>query len=308
MNQMIVRTQGLTKQYGHHRAVSRISMHVRKGAVYGLIGRNGAGKTTFLKMLAGLASPSSGEIEIFGLRGKELVDVRSRIGCLIEAPGIYGNLSAYDNLDLKCHFFGIHKKGYIEEILEIVGLSDTGKKKTKHFSLGMKQRLGIGLALVGEPDLLLLDEPINGLDPQGIVEIRNTILRLNKERNMTIVISSHILEELSKIATDYGIIHHGELIEEITREELMERCGERIEIATEVPEQIIPVLDQLGIQQYQIVDSGHVWVFEKMDQSAWLNRELIKAGAEIRELKVCSEKLENYYLNLTGGAGHAEYH
>lgn len=223
-------------------------------------------------------------------------------------PGIYGNLSAYDNLDLKCHFFGIHKKGYIEEILEIVGLSDAGKKKTKHFSLGMKQRLGIGLALVGEPDLLLLDEPINGLDPQGIVEIRDTILRLNKERNMTIVISSHILEELSKIATDYGIIHHGELIEEITREELMERCGERIEIATEVPEQIIPVLDQLGIQQYQIVDSGHVWVFEKMDQSAWLNRELIKAGAEIRELKVCSEKLENYYLNLTGGAGHAEYH
>lgn len=308
MNQTIVRTQGLTKQYGHHRAVSRISMHVRKGAVYGLIGRNGAGKTTFLKMLAGLASPSSGEIEIFGLRGKELADVRSRIGCLIEAPGIYGNLSAYDNLDLKCRFFGIQKKGYIEEILKIVGLSDTGKKKTKHFSLGMKQRLGIGLALVGEPDLLLLDEPINGLDPQGIVEIRDTILKLNKEKNMTIVISSHILEELSKIATDYGIIHHGELIEEITREELMERCGERIEIATGVPEQIVPILDRLGIQQYQIVDSGHVWVFEKMDRSAWLNRELIRAGADIRELKVCSEKLENYYLNLTGGAGHAEYH
>ena len=308
MNQTIVRTQGLTKQYGHHRAVSRISMHVRKGAVYGLIGRNGAGKTTFLKMLAGLASSSSGEIEIFGLRGKELANVRSRIGCLIEAPGIYGNLSAYDNLDLKCRFFGIHNKGYIEEILKIVGLSDTGKKKTKHFSLGMKQRLGIGLALVGEPDLLLLDEPINGLDPQGIVEIRDTILKLNKEKNMTIVISSHILEELSKIATDYGIIHHGELIEEITREELMERCGERIEIATGVPEQIVPILDRLGIQQYQIVDSGHVWVFEKMDRSAWLNRELIRAGADIRELKVCSEKLENYYLNLTGGAGHAEYH
>lgn len=172
----------------------------------------------------------------------------------------------------------------------------------------MKQRLGIGLALVGEPDLLLLDEPINGLDPQGIVEIRDTILKLNKEKNMTIVISSHILEELSKIATDYGIIHHGELIEEITREELMERCGERIEIATGVPEQIVPILDRLGIRQYQIVDSGHVWVFEKMDRSAWLNRELIRAGADIRELKVCSEKLENYYLNLTGGAGHAEYH
>ena len=308
MNQTIVRTQGLTKQYGHHRAVSRISMHVRKGAVYGLIGRNGAGKTTFLKMLAGLASPSSGESEIFGLRGKELANVRSRIGCLIEAPGIYGNLSANYNLYLKCRFFVIHKKGYIEAILKIVALSDTGKKKTKHFSLGMKQRLGIGLALVGEPDLLLLDEPINGLDPQGIVEIRDTILKLNKEKNMTIVISSHILEELSKIATDYGIIHHGELIEEITREELMERCGERIEIATGVPEQIVPILDRLGIQQYQIGDSGHVWVFEKMDRSAWLNRELIRAGADIRELKVCSEKLENYYLNLTGGAGHAEYH
>lgn len=308
VNQMIVRTQRLTKQYGHHRAVSQISMHVRKGAVYGLIGRNGAGKTTFLKMLAGLAYPSSGEIELFGMNGKKAKEVRSRIGCLIEAPGIYGNLSAYDNLDLKCRFCGIHKKGYIEEILKTVGLSDAGKKKTKQFSLGMKQRLGIGLALVGEPDLLLLDEPINGLDPQGIVEIRDTILRLNQERNMTILISSHILEELSKIATDYGIIHHGELIEEITREELMERCGERIEITADAPEQVVPVLDTLGVRQYQIIDSNHVWVYEGIEKSAWLNRELIRAGAEIRELKVCSEKLENYYLNLTGGASHAESH
>ena len=308
MSQMIVKTQELTKQYGHHRAVSSISMRVRKGAVYGLIGRNGAGKTTFLKMLAGLAAPTKGEIELFGRKGRELGAVRSRIGCLIEAPGIYGNMTAYDNLDLKCRFFGIRKKGYIEDILKLIGLSDSGKKKTKNFSLGMKQRLGIGLALVGEPDLLLLDEPINGLDPQGIVEVRDTIMRLNQERNMTIVISIHIFEELSKIATDYGIIHHGELIQEITREELMKRCVERLEIATDTPEMVVPVLDTMGIKRYQIVDSGHVWIFDGIDQSPTINRELVQAGIAVKELKLCSEKLENYYLNLTGGGSHAEYH
>lgn len=305
MSEILLSTNILTKKYGRHKAVDKISIRVRKGAVYGLIGRNGAGKTTFLKMVAGLASPTSGEIRIFGYSGKNLEKIRKRVGCLIEAPGLYGNLSAYENLKMKCKFCGIDKKGYIEDILDTVGLSDTGKKKTKHFSLGMKQRLGIGLALVGEPDLLLLDEPINGLDPQGIVEVRDTILRLQEERNMTIVISSHILEELSKIATDYGIIHQGSLLEEITRDELMKKCSERLEITSPNPEEIVPVLDRLGYQNYQITDREHISIFEHLDQSDKLNAELVRAGIPIRELKVNSEKLETYYLNQTGGEHHA---
>lgn len=305
MSEILLSTNILTKKYGRHKAVDKISIRVRKGAVYGLIGRNGAGKTTFLKMVAGLASPTSGEIRIFGYSGKNLEKIRKRVGCLIEAPGLYGNLSAYENLKMKCKFCGIDKKGYIEDILDTVGLSDTGKKKTKHFSLGMKQRLGIGLALVGEPDLLLLDEPINGLDPQGIVEVRDTILRLQEERNMTIVISSHILEELSKIATDYGIIHQGSLLEEITRDELMKKCSERLEITSPNPEKIVPVLDRLGYQNYQITDREHISIFEHLDQSDKLNAELVRAGIPIRELKINSEKLETYYLNQTGGEHHA---
>ena len=168
MSEMLLETRGLTKQYGHHKAVDKVNLHIKKGAIYGFIGRNGAGKTTCLKMISGLARPTAGEIEMFGCKGKELERIRSRVGCLIEAPGLYGNMNAYTNLKIKCELFGIRKKGYIEDILETVGLEGVGKKKTKHFSLGMKQRLGIGLALVGEPDLLVLDEPINGLDPQGL--------------------------------------------------------------------------------------------------------------------------------------------
>ena len=157
MSDMLLSTKGLTKQYGHHKAVNQVDLHIKRGAIYGFIGRNGAGKTTCLKMISGLAKPTSGEIEMFGRSGKDLSQIRSRVGCLIESPGLYGNMDAYTNLRIKCELFGIRKKGYIEEILETVGLSDVGKKKTRHFSLGMKQRLGIGLTLVGEPDLLVLD-------------------------------------------------------------------------------------------------------------------------------------------------------
>ncbi len=270
MGEYLLRTNALTKEFGRHKAVNKVNLHVKKGSIYGFIGRNGAGKTTCMRMISGLAEPTSGEIELFGYKNQDLKKVRSRISCLIEAPGLYGNMSAYDNLAIKCklfgmdeknyietildivglskvgkkkakHFslgmkqrlgiglalvgklFGMDEKNYIETILDIVGLSKVGKKKAKHFSLGMKQRLGIGLALVGEPDLLVLDEPINGLDPQGIAEIRDTILRLKEEHNMTILISSHILEELSKIATHYGIIHNGSLLQELTREELLQR-------------------------------------------------------------------------------------
>lgn len=305
MSDVLLRTQSLTKRYGHQRAVDQVSLHIKRGAVYGFIGRNGAGKTTFLKMVSGLARPTSGEIEMFGKRGKDLGELRSRVGCLIEAPGLYGNMSAAANLKIKCKLFGIYKKGYVEELLRTVGLKDCGKKAVKRFSLGMKQRLGIALALVGEPDLLVLDEAINGLDPQGIAEVRDTIHKLNEERDMTIIISSHILEELSKIATDYGIIHQGSLLQELTREELMKRCSERMEITLDEPKQAVPVLDALGFKDYQIADKEHIQIFERLDESARVNMELAKAGVPVKGITINSEELETYFLNLTGGEGNA---
>ena len=214
---------------------------------------------------------------------------------------VFKNLE--DRVDIE--LFGIRKKGYIEDILETVGLEGVGKKKTKHFSLGMKQRLGIGLALVGEPDLLVLDEPINGLDPQGIAEVRDTIQRLRDERNMTILISSHILEELSKIATDYGIIHNGSLLQELTSEELMKRCSERIEIELIHPEQAVPILDRMGFTNYQVTDKSHIHIFERLNESANVNMELAKAGILVNGISITSEELETYFLNLTGGIDHA---
>ena len=305
MSELLLQTRNLTKQYGRHRAVDDVNMHIKKGAIYGFIGRNGAGKTTCLKMISGLSTPSYGEIEMFGYKGKDLQKVRSRVGCLIEAPGLYGNMSAYDNLNIKCKLTGIKKKGYIEELLKTVGLDTVGEKKTKHYSLGMKQRLGIALALVGEPDLLILDEPINGLDPQGIVEVRETIQKLAKERGMTICISSHILEELSKIATDYGIIHNGCLVQELTREELMKKCSERIELTLDNPKQAIPVLDDMGFSSYQVIYKEHIHIFERLGESARLNMELAKAGIPVKGISITSEELENYFLRLTGGDNRA---
>lgn len=305
MSELLLQTRNLTKQYGRHRAVDDVNMHIKKGAIYGFIGRNGAGKTTCLKMISGLSTPSYGEIEMFGYKGKDLQKVRSRVGCLIEAPGLYGNMSAYDNLNIKCKLTGIKKKGYIEELLKTVGLDTVGEKKTKHYSLGMKQRLGIALALVGEPDLLILDEPINGLDPQGIVEVRETIQKLAKERGMTICISSHILEELSKLATDYGIIHNGCLVQELTREELMKKCSERIELTLDNPKQAIPVLDDMGFNSYQVIDKEHIHIFERLGESASLNMELAKAGIPVKGISITCEELENYFLRLTGGDNRA---
>lgn len=305
MSELLLQTRALTKQYGRHRAVDQVSMHIKKGAIYGFIGRNGAGKTTTLRMISGLASPTAGEIELFGCRGRELSRIRSRVGCLIEGPGLYGSMSARDNLKMKSMLLGVYKRGYEEELLDIVGLGGVGKKPVKMYSLGMKQRLGIALALVGEPDLLVLDEPINGLDPQGIAEVRDTVLKLNRERNMTILISSHILEELSKIATDYGIIHNGTLLQELTNEELMEKCSERLEVTLDDPERAVPVMDRLGIKRYQVADREHIYIFERLEESAALNMAFAKAGIPVRGISVTNEELETYFLKLTGGGANA---
>lgn len=302
MSEILLQTHALTKQYGHQKAVDNVDIHIKKGAIYGFIGRNGAGKTTCMRMICGLAKPTSGDIEMFGYSGNDLTNVRSRVGCLIETPGLYPNLSAQENLKLKCKLFGINKKGYTEEILRKVGLSDVVKKKTKNFSLGMKQRLGIGLALVGEPDLLVLDEPINGLDPQGIAEVRETIQNLCSQQDMTVFISSHILEELSKLATDYGIINNGSLIQEITREELLNKCSDKISITVDNPNKAVPVLDGMGFTNYMIMDQNHIDVYERLNESAALNEKLVKSGVSVSQIAVTGMELETYFLNLTGGA------
>ncbi len=305
MSEYLLRTTNLTKQYKKQKAVDNVSLHIEKGSIYGFIGRNGAGKTTFLKMISGLAGQTSGEIELFGCKGNEIKRVFDRIGVLIEAPGLYPDMTAFDNLKLKAICSGIYRRKYIEEIIEIVGLGKAGKKKVKHYSLGMKQRLGIGMALVGEPDLLVLDEPINGLDPQGIVDVRETILKLNRERNITVIISSHILEELSKLVTHYGIINQGRLMEELTKEELSERCGERIEIILEEPDRACTVLDRMDIHNYKVVSSNTIQIFERLDEVAAINMELISNKIRISSIGVNKDNLEKYFMELTGGAENA---
>lgn len=222
----LVQTHNLTKQYGQHKAVNNVNLSVRKGEIYGLIGRNGAGKTTILRLISGLAKPTKGSISLFGQNNRDSIYMQKHIGLLIETPGIYPDMSARDNVKLKCMAMGISNNSYIAELLKNVGLSAVDKKKVKCFSVGMKQRLGIALALVGNPKLVILDEPVNGLDPQGIAEIREIIIRLNTEKNITFIISSHILGELSKIATCYGIIEKGELKRQFLKTELTEDLEE----------------------------------------------------------------------------------
>lgn len=253
-------------------------------------------------MISGLASPTEGDFTLFGKRGKSAYRYLSRVGSLIEAPGVYPNLTAEDNLRLKSLAMGVRRKEEIEELLSVVGLLDTGKKKVKNFSLGMKQRLGIALALVGSPDLVVLDEPINGLDPQGIAEVRDTLFRLNREKHITLIISSHILEELSKIATHYGIIHDGVLIQELTREELLAKCSERIELKTDDARKACTVLDDMGIRRYKVIDQDTIHIFEHLDESGEITMALARHQVRTLGITVKNEALEDYYLNLTGGA------
>ena len=307
LSEMLLETRNLTKQYGHHKAVDSVSMHIKKGAIYGFIGRNGAGKTTCLKMISGLSRPTSGEIEIFGYKGKDLQKVRSRVGCLIEAPGLYGNMNAYTNLKIKCELFGIRKKGYIEDILETVGLEGVGKKKTKHFSLGMKQRLGIGLALVGEPDLLVLDEPINGLDPAGIVEIRNLLKSLNKEYGMTILVSSHILEELYQTASEFILIDKGKIIEEISDRELNDRCKRHIAIKATDPQKALIVLEEtLHTDSFKLMPDGMIRLYDYLDDMEKVAAALSDAHILVTGLSVAGDTLEDYFLSKIGGTGNVK--
>lgn len=305
MSDTILVTNNLTKKYGDKLAVDSASISIRKGAIFGLIGMNGAGKTTIMKMISGMVKPTSGDYDYTGFDCKK-EDAFSRIGALIEAPAIYPNMSAYDNMKMKCLAYGINSKEYIEEKLKLVGLGYTGKKKAGKFSLGMKQRLGIALALVGDPDFLLLDEPINGLDPQGIVEVREMLLKLSQEKGVTILISSHILEELSKIATDYAIIGNGRIIEQISQQELLSKCKDKIVIKSDSTSAIIPVLDRIGVTDYELVDSKTIYVYNKNEEVNRINKEIAMADILVDSIGVATSDIEEYFLETTSkGAGTA---
>ncbi len=296
----ILKTEGLTKRYGKHNVVNQVSMHVKKGSIYGFIGKNGAGKTTFMRMVAGLAAPFAGTIELFG--SKELEKQRVRIGCLIEQPGLYGNMTAGENLEVVRRSLGITEKKAVEEMLDFVGLSDTGKKKVKNFSMGMKQRMGIAIALFRNPDFLILDEPINGLDPEGIKEIRDLLLKLNREKDITILISSHILGELSKVATHYGVIREGNLIEEFSTEELRMRCRRCQKLVVEDEKFAANILEErLHITNFDVPEQGVVRVFERLEDTVKTNRVLAEAGVGIRESYLTGQDLEGYFMDLLGG-------
>ena len=298
----LLETDNITKKYGPLVAVDHVSIRLKQGEIYGLVGRNGAGKTTLLKMLAGLAKPTEGSFTIFGESEEKTARMRDRVGVLIETPGLYPNLNAMANMKIMAMFLGENDESYLQELLDAVGLSGVGKRKVKAFSMGMKQRLGIAMSLVGHPDILLLDEPINGLDPQGIVEVRELISRLNKERNITILISSHILEELSKIVTRYGIIHNGRIIDQFSQAELLRRCQERIEIRPSDTTKAVTVIEKMGISDFKVVDNSVIQIFERLEDSGEIVLELAKNNIKTLNISVKNENLEDYFLAVTGGA------
>lgn len=302
MNEYLLQTVCLSKVYGHQKAVDSLSLNVKKGAIYGLIGRNGAGKTTFMKMISGLAKPTSGEIHLFGKDDEQTGSQQHRIGVLIEAPGIYGDMTAFDNMRLKAIAMGVYNKDKMNELLSLVGLSDTGSKKAGKFSLGMKQRLGIAMSMIGTPDLLVLDEPINGLDPQGLIEIRGVIEKLSREYEMTIIISSHILDELSRIATHYAIINEGRLIQELSKEELLDKCTECIEIKSDSVKEVCLVLEEMNCTDYEVCDGTTIRVNNCCDRLSDINMALAGRGIRINGIALKQESLEEFFVNLTGGA------
>ncbi len=296
----LLQTKDLTKFFKKKAAINKVSLNVKKGDIYGFIGKNGAGKTTFIRVVAGLARPNSGEIKLFESDNLDLQ--RSKIGTMIENPAVYPNLTARQNLHYYCVLLGLDPEMTIEPMLSLVGLSDTGKKKAKNFSLGMKQRLAIAIALLGEPELLLLDEPMNGLDPSGIREIRELILKLNKENNITILISSHILGELSKIATRYGVINNGVMVDEFTKEELKTRHAEEIQeiVVDDTVKAFKIIKENLGISEDQIrvIDDKVIRIINKSDSAGNINTELAKNDITISSSTIIEQDLEDYFMKL----------
>ena len=296
----ILQIENLTKTYGKNNSVSHINMTINKGDIYGFIGRNGAGKTTTIKMITGMTSPTSGKIKLF--ESDNLTRERQKIGTVIEAPAFIPHLSARDNLYAQCLLTGNKDKGIIDETLELVGLSNTGKKKAKNFSLGMKQRLGIAIALISKPEFLILDEPTNGLDPAGIKEMREFLLKLNKEKNLTILISSHILGELSRLASRYGIIDNGKIIEEFSSKELNDRCTSSLHIRVNDVQKACDVLrSQLKTENFKVLDKNNIELLDFIDESGKVNSTLAKNDIIVESISRNTTDLETYFLKVIGG-------
>ena len=301
----ILQTNGLTKKYGKKTVVDHVSVNVRRGDIYGLIGKNGAGKTTFMRMVLGFAVPNEGTVELFGGEPQRIAG--QKIGSLIEAPAFYGNCSALENLR---YFSLLSGRGEapepvsderLEALIEMVGLSDAGKKKVGNFSLGMKQRLGLAIAMLGDPEFLILDEPVNGLDPAGIRDVRDAIRRLNHESGVTILISSHLLDELAKVATKYGILNEGKLVEEITTEELEALCRHNVTLIVDDPEKARQILAGMIPAEDIAVEQHKITVFSHTDEAAVFNRRLVESGVDVYELTTHTRGVEDFFIERIGG-------
>lgn len=299
----VLRTFGLTRRYKGVPVVDGVNMNIRRGEIYGFVGRNGAGKTTVMRLVCGLIAKSGGAYELFGKpdTSSAVLAARRRTGAIIETPSVYPEMTAERNLTEQCLTLGIGTEG-IPGLLDYVGLGSAGKKKARNFSLGMRQRLGIAMSLVGSPDFLILDEPVNGLDPQGIVEIRELLLRLNREKGITILISSHILGELSKLATCYGFIEKGKLLKEISAADLEEACRKSVRIEVNSVEKLPLILERgLGICDFKILSPTEAEIYENV-KIGELALALHAGGVELLRVREKDEDLEGYFLNLVGGA------
>ena len=297
----ILTAESLGKQYRHFKALDSFSIHVPKGSIYGFVGKNGAGKTTFIRLICGLQEPTSGSYTLYGVKNTDpgITKSRRRMGAVVETPSIYLDMTAEDNLKEQYRIIGLPSFDDIPELLRLVGLENTGKKKAKNFSLGMKQRLGIAIALAGSPDFLILDEPVNGLDPQGIIEMRELILKLNQERQITFLISSHILDELSRLATHYGFIDSGHMVKELSARELDAACRKCIRVQVSDIQTLTRVLDEMDIE-YNIFSDTMADIFARVNVSS-LTLALAEQGCDVISLTEREESLESFYVNLIGG-------
>lgn len=297
----VLKTQNLTKKYRKFTALDGIEMNIPKGSIYGFVGRNGAGKTTLIRVICGLQEQTSGSYSLYGIDGKSpaITKSRRRMGAVVESPAIYTELTARDNLKQQYRVLGLPSFDGIDEILKLVGLSDTGKKKVGNFSLGMRQRLGIAVALCGNPDFLVLDEPINGLDPQGIIEIRELILKLNRERQITVLISSHILDELARLATHYGFIDHGRIVREMSAEELEAQCGKCVRVTVSDVTALSNVLEEQGLD-YKIISDKEADIYAQISITK-LTQMLAENTCELLAIHEHDESLESYFIKLIGG-------
>lgn len=297
----ILTTNQITKRYRRMQALNGLTLHIPKGAVYGLVGRNGAGKTTLIRVICGLQNPTDGDYTLYGVNSTDsgINRARRRMGAVVERPAFYGDLTARENLEMQYSILGLPSKDGIDELLALVGLADTGKKKARNFSLGMKQRLGIAIALCGGPDFLVLDEPVNGLDPQGIVEMREMILKLNREKHITVLISSHILDELAKLATHYGFIEQGKIVEEISAEELEQKSRKYIRVRVSDVEKLARAAEKLHVD-YEVLTGTEANLYTAISITK-LTEVLTAEGCELFSLSEHEESLENYFINLIGG-------